>query len=81
MKALSSRHYRWIYTMLFLLIILFTISSLFYKTYNSSELSTQTKATSNQSRTDYIDQRGQITFAADKGYATVVKDIEDVYGK
>jgi len=61
---------------IFILLALLSVGQLFYRTSFSTELSTQTTETSSRSRTDYIDPQGHITFAADKGYATVVKELD-----
>lgn len=39
----------------------------------SAELSENTTEDNHIKRTDYVDESGQVTFAADKGYATVVR--------
>jgi len=62
---------------IFILLAVFSVGQLFYRTSLSTELSTQTTETSSRSRTDYIDPQGRITFAADRGYATVVKELDD----
>ena len=65
-------------TAFFLLLIIVTIISIVNPVpLQSAELTTRTTVTPTQSRTDYMDSSGRVAFASDKGYATVLKTIED----
>ncbi len=44
---------------------------------SSTELNTKTSEYSSQIRIDYVDDHDRITFASDKGYATVIKTYKD----
>ena len=44
---------------------------------NSDELSEEETSTEDYVRTDYVDSEGNISFAGDKGYATVIKTKQD----
>ena len=46
---------------------------------NSAELSEEETSTEDYVRTDYLDSEGNISFAGDKGYATVIKTKQDGY--
>ena len=48
-----------------------------FRRYNSSDLSIKTTKSANQIRNDFINDKGSITFAEDKGYATVIKTYID----
>ena len=56
--------------------IALTAFSFFHHSFLSAELTARTTETSSQNRTDYIDENGLITFAEDKGYASVVKTLD-----
>ncbi len=68
---------KWIIVIGFMAFTIFTFLILFaVKGKNSSQLKQETVTTDHQTRTNYIDEEGHITFASDKGYATVMKTYE-----
>ena len=69
---------RLVFLFIFILLIVVTFCSINNNyTAQSVELTVRTSETDKQIRADYIDSSGRITFAGDKGYASVVKKIED----
>ena len=68
---------KWIIMIGFVAFTIFTFLVLFTgRGKNSSQLKQETVTADQQTRTDYIDEKGHITFASDKGYATVIKTYE-----
>ena len=62
----------------FIVLTLLILSFVFEKkTVNSSELTTITSKSGNQITTSYVDDKGKITFAGDKGYACIRRTYED----
>ena len=68
---------KWIIVIGFMAFTIFTFLVLFTgRGKNSSQLTQETVETDHQTRTDFIDEKGHVTFASDKGYATVIKTYE-----
>ena len=68
---------KWMIVIGFMAFTIFTFLVLFTgRGKNSSQLTQETVETDHQTRTDFIDEKGHVTFASDKGYATVIKTYE-----
>ena len=64
--------------LLIVLLILIFIPNFFYQNEKiSSELETRTINTETETRTDFVNSSGIVTFAEDKGYASVIKIYND----
>jgi hypothetical protein len=75
MKSILIRGIR-ILPIFFIIVITFAMN-VKNSTYNSSELSQEKISTDDFDRIDYVDSEGNITFAGNKGYATVIKTKKD----
>ena len=65
---------KWIIVIGFAVFTIFTFLVLFTdRGKDSSQLKQETVTTDHRTRTDYIDEKGHVTYASDKGYATVIK--------
>ena len=62
---------------IFFIIVITFVMNVKNSTYNSSELSQEKTSTDDFDRIDYVDSEGNITFAGNKGYATVIKTKKD----